>query len=240
LNKPLNLIISSKDALIVTDVQIDFLPGGALSVQEGDIIIPALNEYMLIFKNGGAPIVASRDWHPPNHISFKAQGGPWSPHCVQETGGAAFSSYLKLPEGTMIVSKATNPAKEAYSVFAGTGLADKLKKKGVNRVFIGGLATDYCIVTSVLDAVKLGFEVVVLMDAIKGINVNPGDVDKAIVDIVTSGAIQVTLEDFPESFLGGERQMEEVTDKPLTTFEAKKKARMRPKGSYKQVRRERG
>ena len=139
-----------------------------------------------------------------------------------------------------VVSKANNPVKEAYSVFDDTGLTDKLKLMGVNRIFIGGVATDYCIVSSVLDARRLGFEAVVLVDAIKGIDVNSGDVDKAIADMTESGAMQVTLDEFPDPLPAGEDGAEEITDKPLTMVDVKKKARMRPKGSYKQVRRERG
>jgi nicotinamidase/pyrazinamidase len=226
----------------MADIQIDFLPGGALPVAEGDQVISVLNEYAKIFKKANAKIIASRDWHPPNHMSFQVQGGPWPAHCVQGTEGANFHPGLKLPEGTMIVSKATDPSKEAYSVFDGTGLAEKLKSQGITRVFVGGLATDYCVVNSILDARKLGFDAEVLLDATRGINVKPGDVDRAIDAMVKSGAKQATLSDFPEpEGLTGEESIAEVVgDKPLVEIEAKKKARMRPKGSYKRVRRERG
>jgi len=165
LKKTSILEISGRDALIVTDIQNDFLPGGALPVKEGDQVIPALNEYIKIFSKANAKIVASRDWHPSNHVSFRERGGPWPPHCVQETTGAAFSSALKLPELVMLVSKATDPEHEAYSVFDGTGLCDRLKSEGVTRIFIGGLATDYCVVNSVVDGRKKEFEVIVLADA---------------------------------------------------------------------------
>lgn len=225
----------------MADIQMDFLPGGALSVPEGDQVIPVLNEYSKIFATANAKIIASRDWHLPDHVSFKAQGGPWPPHCVQETEGARFNPDLKLPKGTLIVSKATDPSKEAYSVFDGTGLADELKAEGITRVFVGGLATDYCVVNSVLDARKLGFEAVVLLDATRGINVQPGDVDRAIAAMLESGADQVTLADFPEPEVlpAAEGAVEDVGDEPLTRVEIKKRARMRPKGSYKRVRRER-
>ena len=237
-----NLSISNKDALIIADVQNDFLPGGALAIKNGDQVIPAVNEYTKIFKNANAKIVASMDWHPSKHVSFLQQGGLWPPHCVQNTEGAEFSSKLKLPEGAVTVSKATNPVKEAYSVFEGTGLAELLKAQGITRVFVSGLATDYCVVNSVLDARKLGFDVVVLMDAIKGIDVKPGDVDRAIEAMVKSGATQMTLADFPEPelLIGEESAAETIGDKPLSHAEVKKTARMRPRGSYKQVRRERG
>jgi nicotinamidase/pyrazinamidase len=234
--------IGKKDTLIIADIQIDFLPGGALPVHEGDQIIPVLNEYIKIFQKANAKIIVSRDWHPPNHTSFKAQGGPWPPHCVQDTDGAKFDPLLKIPEGATVVSKANDSAKEAYSVFDGTGLAEKLKSQGVTRVFVGGLATDYCVVNTVLDARKLGLDAVVLMDATRGINVEPGDVERAIRAMMKSSAQQATLADFPEpEVLVGEVSASEViADKPLSKVDVKKKARMRSKGAYKRVRRERG
>jgi len=229
------LNISSKDALIVADIQNDFLPGGALPVDQGDQIIPVLNDYAKMFNKAKAKIVASRDWHPPKHISFTAQGGPWPPHCVRETDGAKFSPDLKLPSGTNIVSKATDSGKEAYSVFDGTELGEQLKAQGVTRIFIGGVATDYCVVNSVMDARKMGFDVVVLVDATRGINVKSGDVDQAFETMRRNGATQLTLADFPEpEALSGVESPEEVDgDKPLGKSDVKKKARMRPKGSYK-------
>jgi nicotinamidase/pyrazinamidase len=242
LKKNLNLNLGSTDALIITDIQNDFLPGGALPVKEGDLVIPVLNEYAKIFHKANAKIVASRDWHPANHVSFTSQGGPWPPHCVQDTEGARFSPNLKLPVSTEIISKATNPQKEAYSVFDSTGLGDRLKSGGVTRVFIGGLATDYCIVNSVLDARQMKLEVIVLADAIRGINLNQGDVDKALDTINQSGAIMLALGDFPEPepLTGVESPADVEGDKPIVNHFVKKKARMRSRGSYKQVRRERG
>ena len=235
MKKTLDLNISSKDALIVADIQNDFLPGGALPVDQGDQIIPVLNDYAKMFNKAKAKIVASRDWHPPKHISFTAQGGPWPPHCVRETDGAKFSPDLKLPSGTNIVSKATDSGKEAYSVFDGTELGEQLKAQGVTRIFIGGVATDYCVVNSVMDARKMGFDVVVLVDATRGINVKSGDVDQAFETMRRNGATQLTLADFPEpEALSGVESPEEVDgDKPLGKSDVKKKARMRPKGSYK-------
>ncbi len=237
-----NITLNSKDALIIADIQNDFLPGGALSVKEGDLVIPALNEYARMFKKAGSVLVASRDWHPPNHISFKAQGGIWPLHCIQGTRGAEFSPLLKLTEDTLIISKAIDPAKEAYSVFDGTNLADKLKEQGVSRVFVGGLATDYCVLNTVLDARKLGLSAVVLLDATKGIDLKTGDVEEALQTMTKAGASQVTLADFPEpeSLAGEESAAEVIGDKPLSKAETKKVARMRSKGSYKRLRRERG
>jgi nicotinamidase/pyrazinamidase len=235
--------VGKMDALIVADVQKDFCPGGALPVPRGDEVILALNDYIKIFKKANARIFATRDWHPPNHISFKAQGGPWPPHCIQNSEGAQFHPDLKLPSDTTIVSKAMDPLKEAYSGFEGTDLAVTLKKQGVTRVFVGGLTTDYCVKNTVLDARKLGFEVVLLMDAIRGINVKSGDIAKAINSMIKSGAEQGTLADFPDPLeipLTEDAEAERLSDKPLSELETKKKARMRPRGPYKRIRTERG
>ncbi len=235
--------VGKTDALIIVDVQNDFCPGGALPVPEGDQVIPVLNDYIKTFKKPNARIFATRDWHPPNHISFKAQGGPWPPHCVQNSEGAKFHPDLKLPSDTTIISKATDPLREAYSGFDGTELANTLKTQGATRVFVGGLATDYCVKNTVLDARKMGFETVLLLDAIRGINAELDDVAKAIDKMIESGAEQGTLADFPDPFevppvedLDAER----LGDKPLSKVETKKKARMRPRGPYKRVRTERG
>jgi nicotinamidase/pyrazinamidase len=235
--------IVSIDALIIVDVQNDFCPGGALPVPEGDQVVPVLNDYIKIFEKANARIFATRDWHPPNHISFKAQGGPWPPHCVQNSKGAEFHPDLKLPSDTSIVSKAMDPLKESYSGFDSTELANILKTKGVVRVFVGGLATDYCVKNTVFDARKMGFETVLLLDAIRGINVEPGDVRKAIDEMIKNGAEQATLEDFPEPLEAPPAEdpdTELLEKKPLARVEMKKKARMRPRGRYKRVRTERG
>lgn len=181
------------DALIIVDVQVDFCPGGALPVPEGDKIVPVLNEYIRKFRAAGALIVATRDWHPPNHISFKSQGGPWPPHCIQGTRGAEFHPDLRLPEDALIISKATDPLKEAYSGFEGTGLADRLREAGVKRVFVGGLATEYCVKDTILDAVRHGFETFLLEDAVRGIDVKPGDVERAIKEMLERGVKKITL-----------------------------------------------
>ncbi len=190
------IINKDEDALIIVDVQRDFCSGGALPVPEGEKIIPVLNRYIEKFSNAGAIIVATRDWHPPNHISFKNQGGAWPPHCIQGTSGAEFHPNLKLPKEAKIVSKATSADKEAYSGFDGTDLERHLKNAGIRRVFIGGLATDYCVKSTVLDALSLGFETVLLLDAIKGVDVNPGDSEKAITEMLKKGAKKGLLNDF--------------------------------------------
>lgn len=173
----------AEEALIVVDMQRDFMPGGALPVPEGDKIIHRCNEYIRKFKEKGALIVATRDWHPPNHVSFRERGGPWPPHCVQGTEGAEF--VVELPEDALIISKATEPDKEAYSGFEGTELAKILKENGVKRVYVCGVATEYCVKATALDAVKHGFDVYLLRDAVKGIK--PEDEEKAIEDMKKAG-----------------------------------------------------
>ncbi len=130
-------------ALIVTDVQNDFCPGGSLATREGDRIIPRLNVLVDTFTASDLPVLFTRDWHPPNHCSFKENGGPWPSHCVRNTRGAAFHPDLKVPRSATIISKATEPDREAYSAFQGTNLSSILKEIGVNELFVGGLATDY-------------------------------------------------------------------------------------------------
>lgn len=241
MKKPIN--ISKADALVITNVQIDFLPGGALPVPGGDLVIPVLNDYMKIFRKVGAAIFVARDWHPSNHISFTTQGGSWPPHCVQLSEGARFHPDLKLPEGTVVISKAMDPLKESYSSFDSTELAHTLELQAIYRLFVGGLATDYCILNTVLDARKLGFETVLLSDAVRGINLKPNDVEKAIEDMIAKGAEQATLEDFSDTLdvPMAERSITDgIAEKPLSKVEMKKKARMRPRGPYKKVRTERG
>jgi nicotinamidase/pyrazinamidase len=235
--------VSKADALLVTDVQVDFLPGGALPVPEGDQVLPILNDYIGIFRKAGVTVFATRDWHPPNHMSFTTQGGPWPPHCIQDSEGAKFHPDLKLPDGTVIISKAMDPTKESYSSFDNTELASTLASKKVCRIFVGGFATDYCIVNTVRDARKLGFETVILSDAMRGIDVKPGDSERAIEKMMAKGSEQATLEDFPDPLdvpPTEEVSSDEIGEKPLSKVEFKKKARMRPRGPYKKVRTERG
>jgi len=172
-----------EEALIVVDMQRDFMPGGALPVPEGDKIIPKCNEYIMKFRERGALIVATRDWHPENHISFREQGGPWPKHCVQNTPGAEF--VVELPADAVIISKATEPDKEAYSGFEGTNLAEILRKNGVKRVYICGVATEYCVRATALDAVKHGFETYLLRDAVKGIR--PEDEERTLKELEQAG-----------------------------------------------------
>jgi len=187
--------LAATDALIVVDVQNDFLPGGRLGVNDGDAVVPVLNRYIARFREAGLPIVATRDWHPPGHCSFTAQGGIWPEHCVADTDGAAFAAGLELPDDAMVVSKADTVEADAYSGFQGTELAAQLSRRGVTRVFVGGLATDYCVLNTVRDALAADFEAILLADAVRAVDVEPGDGDRAIKDMRAQGATTITVED---------------------------------------------
>ncbi len=188
------LKIDTQTALVVVDVQRDFCPGGALAIKDGDKVVPLLNKYIENFTTAHAPILFTRDWHPPDHSSFKDQGGPWPKHCVQNTAGAEFQPDLNIPARAEIVSKA-DKKDEAYSFFKGTDLGDKLHQRGIKRLMVGGLATDYCIKETVLDGLKQGFEVFHLDDASRGVNVNPDDSERALKEMVARGAKRITLHD---------------------------------------------
>jgi len=153
------------DALLVIDVQNDFCPGGALAIPEGDQVIAPLNKWIAAAREKAVPVYASRDWHPANHLSFAPQGGPWPPHCVQDTHGAAFHPCLELHDGAIVVTKGTRFDQDQYSAFDETGVADELKRAGVRRVWIGGLAQDVCVKASAIDAAKAGFEAQLIPDA---------------------------------------------------------------------------
>lgn len=192
--------MAEKAALLVVDVQNDFCPGGALAVPDGDKVVPVLNEYIRRFEAAGLPVFASRDWHPRQTRHFQSGGGVWPDHCVQDTPGAAFHPDLRLPAEYILITKGADPQEDCYSAFEGKGpsgelLADLLKQQGIERLYVGGLATDYCVKSSVLDAAKLGFKVTVLEDASRGVEVQPGDTQKAIEEMRAAGADFATLED---------------------------------------------
>jgi nicotinamidase/pyrazinamidase len=182
------------DALLVVDVQNDFLPGGSLAVPGGDEVVPALNWYLQIFAAHGLPVYATRDWHPQQHCSFRKQGGPWPPHCVAGTRGAQFAAALQLPPDAVIVSKATTVEKDAYSGFEGTGLDSQLRAADIRRIYIGGLATDYCVLNTVRDALRLGYQVLLLGDAIRAVDVRPGDGMRAEAEMARLGAQRTTVQ----------------------------------------------
>ncbi|MEZ5288389.1 MAG: isochorismatase family protein [Vicinamibacterales bacterium] len=175
------------DALVIVDVQNDFVTG-SLAVPDGRVVVGPLVHAAALFAGRGLPVAATRDWHPADHVSFREQGGPWPPHCVAGTAGADYVSGLDLPADTLHIRKATASGLDAYSGFEGTTLADDLRARGVTRVFVGGLATDYCVLNTVIDAVRLGFDVVVLADAIRAVNVGEGDGARAEAAMREAGA----------------------------------------------------
>ncbi len=184
--------MQGKDALIVVDVQNDFCPGGALGVEGGDKIVPILNGYINRFAAAGLPIVVTRDWHPRQTSHFKDYGGVWPVHCVQNTPGAEFHRDLKLPPNSILVSKGLGADEDAYSAFqaaddAGAPLAKLLRGLGVGRIFVGGLATDYCVKHTALDGLREGFAVVVLGDAIRGVDLQPDDSARALGEMRAAG-----------------------------------------------------
>ena len=195
--------MATGDALLIVDVQNDFCPGGALAVPEGDAVVPVLNRYAARFHDAGLPVYASRDWHPRETRHFREGGGPWPPHCVAETEGAAFHPELDLPASTMVLSKGTDPRDDGYSAFeartaGGHLLEDDLRQHDVRRLFIGGLATDYCVRASVIDAAEAGFRPVLLLDAIRGLDVEPGDQARALDRMLRNGATTATLDTIEE------------------------------------------
>ena len=187
-------------ALVIVDVQNDFCPGGALPVPEGDKVVSVMNKYIQMFQKAGLVIYASRDWHPEKTKHFKAFGGVWPPHCVQGTKGAEFHPDLKLSPQTIILTKGEDPNEDSYSGFQARDPGKKpftnsLKEKGIDHLYVGGLATDYCVRATVLDGLKQGFKVTVLMDAIKGVDIKPEDSANAIKEMERTGAGKTTLKD---------------------------------------------
>lgn len=182
------LIPGIGDALLVVDVQNDFLSGGSLAVPRGDEVVPVLNRCLTLFAKLKLPVYASRDWHPANHCSFRAQGGPWPPHCVAGSHGAAFAASLALPPDAVVISKDDTPELNTYSDFTETDFDRRLRATGVRRLFVGGLATDYCVLNTVKDALALGYTVVVLTDAIRPVEVKPGDGERAMDEMRRLGA----------------------------------------------------
>jgi len=182
-----------KAALLVVDIQKDFCAGGALAAPGGVEIIPAINRHVAAARRRGIPVYATRDWHPPRTTHFKEYGGDWPPHCVQGTPGAQFHPDLTLPPDAIIINKGDDPHRHGYSAFDGhtsdgKPLLNDLRDRHITRVYVAGIATDYCVRESALDALRVGLEVRVLPDAIAGIDVRPGDVQRALDEISAAGA----------------------------------------------------
>jgi len=179
-------------ALLVVDVQIDFCPGGALPVPDGDEVIPVLNRVIERFEAAGRPVYASRDWHPPDTKHFKPNGGPWPVHCVAGTAGADFHPDLRLPPDAIVVSKGQDRNDDGYSAFEATTadgrtLAAQLRRRGITDLYIGGLTTDYCVRATTLDARAARFRVHVLKDGIAGIDAE--DSRRALEEVRAAGAV---------------------------------------------------
>lgn len=179
------------EALIIVDVQNDFCPGGALAVPRGDEVVPVINR--LLERHWLS--VATKDWHPADHCSFESRGGPWPPHCVQGTAGAELHPKLDATKIRLVITKGSHPDRDAYSGFQGTELAKILRGKGVNRVVVCGIATDYCVRATAHDALQEGFEVLVLEDAIRGVEVQPGDSQRALDELRQAGATVIISSD---------------------------------------------
>lgn len=162
--------LSQGDALLIVDVQRDFCAGGALAVPDGDEVVPVLNRWIEVARRSGVPIFASRDWHPHNHCSFEEQGGPWPAHCIRDTEGARFHPNLALPADTVVIDKGSERDREALSAFRGTGLKGRLRDCGVRRIWIGGLALDASVQTTVLDAREEGFTACLLVHGTRALD----------------------------------------------------------------------
>jgi len=184
--------LQAGDTLLAVDMQNCFLPGGKLGIAGSNRVIAPINRMIRFFERKALPVAFSRDWHPPDHTSFQEQGGPWPAHGVAGTADAAFSPELIIPAAAVIFSKATDKTSEEYSAFhakndAGLTLQTWLEQSNTKRVWVGGLATDYCVLNTVLDLRKAGYAVVVLTDAVYAVNVNSGDGDRALADMTAQG-----------------------------------------------------
>ena len=190
-------------ALLVVDVQLDFCPGGALAVPDGDAVVPVLNEYIALFRKRGSPVFASRDWHPALSAHFREHGGIWPVHCVQGSTGALFHPKLQLPEGTIVISKGVTRWDEGYSALQGltengTPFPMLLRHMATDRLYVGGLATDYCVKETVLEGLREGFAVTLLTDAIRAVELKPGDGEQATREMAAAGATLASLESVAE------------------------------------------
>jgi nicotinamidase/pyrazinamidase len=188
-----------KRALIVVDVQNDFCPGGALAVAQGDEVVAPLNKKMEEFLGRGEPVFKSRDWHPPKTKHFAEYGGTWPVHCVQNTKGAEFHPDLLDDIHIRVISNGMGDA-DCYSAFDETDLDLQLRRLGVDELWVGGLATDYCVKHTVLDALRKGYRVKALKDAMRAVNVNEGDGERAVEEMRAAGA-EIVMSDYHLSLI---------------------------------------
>lgn len=180
------------DALIIVDVQADFCPGGALPIEAGDRVVPVINDWLQIVGKKQVPVFASRDWHPLDHVSFQTEGGKWPVHCVQDTPGAAFHKDLKLPSSTVVVTKGVRFDHDQNSAFDETGLGVHLKRKGIKRVLVAGLALDVCVLATALDARNEGFDVVLISNAVQSVDAAAGA--RAVLKMRNAGVVVLANE----------------------------------------------
>jgi len=189
-------------ALIVVDVQNDFCSGGTLAVPHGDEVIEPLNKLIDEFLERGAPVYKTRDWHPPTTKHFAAYGGTWPVHCVQNTRGAEFNPALRDDPRIDVISNGLGDS-DCYSAFDETDLATRLQQQNVEEVVVGGLATDYCVKHTVLDALKYGFKVKAVENAMRAVDLQPGDGERAIDEMRDAGAEIVTARPAGDSIKPG-------------------------------------
>lgn len=199
--------MNRRSALLIVDVQNDFCPGGALQIFNGDRVIEPINRAAEFFVAARLPVLASRDWHPPITRHFRDFGGIWPVHCVQGTVGAAFHPALRLPPETVVLSKGTDPDLHGYSAFEGVtaegkNLAAVLGELQVSDIFISGLATDYCVLSTAREALQNGYGITVLTDAIAGVDITPGDSAKAIAELKAAGAELRTVHELQDLLHG--------------------------------------
>jgi nicotinamidase/pyrazinamidase len=181
------------DCLLLVDPQNDFCPGGALAVAEGHLVMSVLNAWAAAAELAGAPIFVSRDWHPPRTTHFKEHGGAWPRHCVMDTVGAAFHPDLRLPSSAIVISKGLGETEDAYSAFqahdeADTPLATLLEQRGVEHVYVMGLATDYCVKASALAGLECGFRITLVSEGMRAVNLDPRDGERAVDEMRAAGA----------------------------------------------------
>lgn len=185
--------IEQHAALLIVDLQNDFCPNGALAVPNGDRVVEPINRAVALFLAAGLPIIASRDWHPATTRHFRPFGGSWPVHCVQDTNGAAFHPGLHLPQSVLILSKGIDPKLDGYSAFEGTDAVGRplgtiLTSLGVRHLYLAGLATDYCVLFTGIEALRNGYQVTVLSDAVAGVDLMSGDSERALEELGAAGA----------------------------------------------------
>jgi nicotinamidase/pyrazinamidase len=177
---------SPGDALLIVDVQNDFCPGGALPIGNGDQVVPVINRWIADFTELRLPVYASRDWHPNDHLSFTPGGGKWPPHCIQDTPGAAFHPDLRLPPSAVIITKGVRFDQDQYSAFDQTGLESHLRRKGIVRVFVAGIALDVCVLATVMDALRAGLKVLLILEGTRPVTASGGS--EALARMQADGA----------------------------------------------------